>query len=109
MFYRAVAVLLNLLSMCGTAYAVFAAVKAVTWHGAENYGLLALFVVGLPTSLIQAVVLLPLTLLCARKSTSGAPGSRPRWSAYFAVLLPAVTLATIATGMVMTGSQAKGP
>ena len=33
MFYRAVAVLLNLLSMCSTAYAVFAAVKAVTWHG----------------------------------------------------------------------------
>ncbi len=107
MFYRAVAVLLNLLSMCSTAYAVFAAVKAVTWRGAENYGLLVLFMVGLPTSLIQAVVLLPLTLLCARKSTSGAPGSRPRWSPYFAALLPAVTLAAIVIGAAMVPNLGK--
>jgi hypothetical protein len=102
----AVAVLLNLLSMCVTMFITLMAVKAATCR-AENFELLFLVVLGVPALLIQAVVLLPITLWCAGKSTSGDPGTRPRWSAYVAALLPVVTLAAILTGVVIEGISAE--
>jgi hypothetical protein len=103
MFYRAIAVLSNLLSMCISMYIVFLEVQAVTWHRAENLAALGLLLFGVPALLIQAVVLLPLTVWCARKSASGAPETRPRWSPYVAAFLVAVTLAAIVTGLGIEG------
>jgi hypothetical protein len=103
MFYHAIAVLSNLLSMCICMYIVFMAVQAVTWHRAENLAALGLLLFGAPALLIRAVVLLPLTVWCARKSTSSASGTRPGWSPYVAAFLVAVTLAAMFTGLVIEG------
>jgi hypothetical protein len=105
--YRAFAVVLNLLSTCASMYVAFVAVQAATWNRAENLALLLLFFGGVPALLIQALILLPLTVWCVGKSTSGAPGTRPRWSPYVAALLAAVTLATILTGVVMADINAE--
>jgi hypothetical protein len=106
----ALPIVLNLISMLGCAYTVFAAIQSVRWHGGKNFANLALLVVGVPTLFVQVVVVLPLTLFCARTLRSGAPGVRIRWLRYLAVLLPVVTLTAIVMGMVMTEmNQAKGP
>ena len=106
----ALPVVLNLISMFCCAYTVFVGVKGVRWHGGENFANLALLVVGVPTLFVQVVVVLPLTVLCARTLTSRAPDVRTRWLRYLAVLLPVVTLTAIVMGMVMTDmNQGKAP
>ncbi len=96
--------------MSGCAYTVFAAIKGATWHGAENLANLALLVVGLPTLFVQLVVMLPLTLLCARTLKSHAPGFPGHWLRFCAVFLPAVTLTALVAGLVISEmNQAKGP
>jgi hypothetical protein len=96
------ALVLNLISLCGSAYTVFAAWKSVSWHGGENLANLALLIVGLPVLFVQVVVFLPLTRLCVRSLASSALKSRTNWLKNVAILLPAVTLTAILAGVMMT-------
>lgn len=101
--FGALAILVSVISACGSGYAVFAAVKSVRWQRAENLATLALFFVGVPTLMLQVIVFLPLAYVYVRWLKLGVGNPGARLVLYLAVLMPAVTLTAIAAGFALTG------
>src|SRR5262249_47180830 len=90
--FAALALLVSVMDACGSAYAVFAAVKSLQWRGAENLAILALMFVAIPTLVVQVAVFLPLAFFYGRSLKRGFSGATARGLLGFALLMPAVTL-----------------
>lgn len=103
--FSALAILVSVISACGSGYVAFAAVASVRWHGAENFANLALFVFGIPTLMVQGIVFLPLTYLFSSSIKSAVGESSARSILYFAILMPVVTLTAIVAGIALTKSR----
>jgi hypothetical protein len=66
-FVITVLIIVEACNILGSTYAVFAAVSSVKWHGAENFGEMALLFIAFPTFVIQAIFFCPISLFCIKK------------------------------------------
>jgi multisubunit Na+/H+ antiporter MnhC subunit len=101
--YLALAIGLNILSILGSTFIVSMAVSSTQSPPSENFAALSLCVLGIPTFIAQIIVFLPLIFFCIKKLTIHSPKIRTNWLRNLAVLLPAVTLTAIVTGLAVSG------
>src|SRR4051794_16011208 len=76
------------LSVAGSAYAASVAYESVTYHGAENYGVMVLMLVGISLLGIQAGMLSPLAWVCASSIKTRSPKRQVGWMYGLAIIPP---------------------
>ena len=89
----------SLLNVCGSVYALFAAVSSIQWSGAENQGKLALVFIGIPLLLIQILLFLPAILFLSKRLANCGGGFPTQGLRWLALLMPCTTLFAIVVGM----------
>lgn len=77
---------IQFISACGSASAVFFAFGSIQWRRSENFALLFLFIISIPTALVQSSILIPLTWWLIRVIAARPRGLQLHWLLHTAIL-----------------------
>lgn len=90
---------IQFISACGSASAVFFAFGSIQRRHSENFDLLSLIFVSMPAALVQLLILIPLTWWLIRVIAARPRGLRLHWLLHTAIFSFVVTFLAVAIGL----------